>query len=123
MEISDKIKKYFDKGVEVSKNAFDKGVEVSKSALNKASNAVQDFSDKSVIRIERRQYESKRADAYSALGKLVAEKFIGGAESVYAEDEEVATIVAEVRRFDEEIARRMAADGQDEVSNDNNGTV
>ena len=75
MAIGDKIKRYFDKGVEASKTAFDKGMEASKTALNKASNAVQDFSDKSVVRIEKHQFETKKEEQLLALGKKVFEKF------------------------------------------------
>ena len=62
MAIGDKIKRYFDKGVEASKTAFDKGMEASKTAFNKASSAVQDFSDKSVVRIEKHQFETKKEE-------------------------------------------------------------
>ena len=75
MAIGDKIKRYFDKGVTASKTAFDKGMEASKTAFNKASSAVQDFSDKSVVRIEKHQFETKKEEQLLALGKKVFEKF------------------------------------------------
>ncbi|MBP3708993.1 MAG: hypothetical protein J6I73_01080 [Treponema sp.] len=110
MEFSDKIKKYLDKGVEVSKNAFDKGVEVSKTAISKASNAVQDFSDKSVVRIERRQFETKRDEQFAVLGKKVAEKIINeNAQSIKADDEDVIAIIEEIKHCNEELARRDEA--------------
>ena len=110
MEFGDKIKKYFDKGVEVSKNAFDKGVEASKSALNKASNVVQDFSDKSVVRIERRQFETKRDEQFAELGKRVAAKIINEQEqAVRADDSEIVGIIEEIKRCEGEIAKREEA--------------
>ena len=41
-------------------SGLDKFLDSSKKALGKAGNAVQDFSDKSVIRIEKHQFEVKR---------------------------------------------------------------
>ena len=41
------------------KDFMDKGVEVSKTAITKAGDAVQDFSEKSVIRIDIKKLESK----------------------------------------------------------------
>lgn len=106
-EYLDKGKDYFNKGMKVLKDAFDKGVEVSKSALNKAGDVVQDFGDKSVMRIEKHQFESKRNEHYALLGKKVAEKFINdNAVSVQADDAELSSIVDEIKRFGEEIAKR-----------------
>ena len=110
MAIGDKIKRYFDKGVAVSKTAFDKGMEVSKTALSKASSAVQDLSDKSVVRIEKHQFETKKEEQLLALGKKVFEKFAGDtASAVRADDADIAPIVAEVKHCDEEIAKREEA--------------
>ncbi|HAH63630.1 MAG TPA: hypothetical protein DCL73_16215, partial [Treponema sp.] len=109
MDVSEKVKAYFDKGVSVSKNAIDKGVEVSKKALNKAGAAVQDFSDKSVVRIEKHQFETKREEQLKALGKLVADKIItGGQSSFSAEDSDISVVITEIKHLDEEIAKREA---------------
>ena len=100
MAIGDKIRQYFDKGVAASKTAFDKGMEASKSAITKASSAVQDFSDKSVVRIEKHQFETKK----------VFEKFSAdSAASIHGGDADIAPIVAEVKHCDEEIAKRDTA--------------
>ena len=110
MAIGDKIRQYFDKGVAASKTAFDKGMEVSKTALNKASSAVQDFSDKSVVRIEKHQFETKKDEQLLALGKKVFERFSGDAASaVHGDDADIAPIVAEIKHCDKEIAKREAA--------------
>lgn len=109
MDVSEKVKAYFDKGVSVSKSAIDKGVEVSKKALNKAGAAVQDFSDKSVVRIEKHQFETKREEQLTNLGKLVAEKIIGGGQvSFSAEDSDISGVITEIKHLDEEIAKREA---------------
>lgn len=110
MAIGDTIKQYFDKGVTASKTAFDKGMEASKTALNKASNAVQDFSDKSVVRIEKHQFETKKEEQLLFLGKKVFERFSSDAASaLHSDDADIAAIVAEVKHCDEEIAKREAA--------------
>ena len=110
MAIGDKIKRYFDKGVVASKTAFDKGMEASKTALTKAGNAVQDFSDKSVVRIEKHQFETKKEEQLLALGKKVFEKFSGDAASVLrADDADIVPIIVEIKHCDEEIAKREEA--------------
>ena len=110
MAIGDKIRQYFDKGVAASKTAFDKGMEASKSAITKASSAVQDFSDKSVVRIEKHQFETKKEEQLLALGKKVFEKFSAdSAASIHGGDADIAPIVAEVKHCDEEIAKRDTA--------------
>jgi len=50
------------------KSFISRGAEVSKSAFEKAGDKVQEFSDKSLIRIEKKQLESKRDSKYVALG-------------------------------------------------------
>jgi len=112
MSISDKVKAYFDKGLAVSKTALDKGAEVSKKALDKAGTAVQDFSDKSVVRIEKRQFEAKRDELYKNLGKLIAEAVNGGQRSTFAAaDADISASAAEIKHLDEEIRRREAVLG------------
>jgi len=109
MDISEKVKVYLDKGVIASKNAIDKGVEVSKKALDKAGSAVQNFSDKSVIRIEKHQFETKRDDQLMSLGKLVAEKVISGTSTSFsAEDSDISVIIDQIKLLNEEIAKREA---------------
>ena len=110
MAIGDKIKRYFDKGVAASKTALDKGMEASKTALNKASSAVQDFSDKSIVRIEKHQFETKKEEQLLALGKKVLEKLSGDAAAVLrGDDADIAAIVAEIKHCDEEIVKREEA--------------
>ena len=53
------------------KGVVDKVFEVSKEAIGKAGNAVQKFSDTSVIKIEIRQFESKLKAQKALLGDVV----------------------------------------------------
>ena len=58
------------------KDFMDKGVEVSKSALSKAGEAVQDFGDKSVTKIEIKKLENKLEKLICELGSYVFDKFL-----------------------------------------------
>lgn len=83
------------------------GFSVSKKALKEAGVAVQDLSDKSVIALEIKQFESKRKKAIAALGTLAADQFISKkAASVSAKDEEVDILVKEITKCNKEIAKR-----------------
>lgn len=85
----------------------DKVVSSAKKAIGKAGVAMQDFSDKSVIRIEKRQFESKRETAYIKLGSFVAERFSADENAaVSASEEAVAAIMVEIQHCTEEIKKR-----------------
>ncbi|MCR4742566.1 MAG: hypothetical protein K5866_06830 [Treponema sp.] len=57
-ELTKKVKDFFSKGAKASKDAF-----------MKAGDKVQEFSDKSVIKIEKKQLENKLDNNFSELGK------------------------------------------------------
>lgn len=61
-ELGKKLKSFFNKGAEASKNAFEK-----------AGDKVQEFSDKSVVRLEKKQLETKLEQKYAEIGKLIEE--------------------------------------------------
>jgi malonyl CoA-acyl carrier protein transacylase len=89
------------------KEYLDKGVEVSKEALSKAGEAVQDFSDKSVTKIESHQLVSRQNKEYRLLGQAV-EKFFAenpGA-SLSADHSVISGILEEIKRLEKEIAQR-----------------
>ena len=89
------------------KDGLEKFVKSSKDVFGKAGEAVQNFSDKSVVRIEKMQFESKREEQYAKLGKLVADSleknpdatpdFTGG---------EIPAILSEIIRMTKEIEVR-----------------
>jgi hypothetical protein len=107
MSVSEKVKEYLDKSVTVSKNAIDKSLEVSKKALDKAGAVVQDFSDKSVVRIEIHQFEGKRDEQFRIMGKKAAEKFIkDGQETISEGDADIQPIITEIKRINKEIEKR-----------------
>lgn len=107
MAFLDKMKVYLDKGVEVSKEALSKGVEVSKEALSKAGEAVQDFSDKSVTKIEAHQLVSRQNKEYRALG-LAVRKFFeeNPTGSLTGDNSLIQGILQEIARLEKEITER-----------------
>ncbi|AEE17159.1 hypothetical protein [Treponema brennaborense] len=89
------------------KDYLDKGVEVSKDAFSKAGEAVQDFGDKSVLRIEIKQLEGKLNREYESLGEHVYGFFeTNAAESLSADDSEISGILAEIKRLRAEMEKR-----------------
>lgn len=61
------------------KEIFSKGAKASKEALEKAGDKVQDFTDKSVIKLEKHQLETKRDCKYEELGLKLSQMLIEGA--------------------------------------------
>lgn len=100
------------------KNLFDKGINASKKALGVAGDAVHDFSDKSVLRIERKQLESKLKKQYELLGEYACNFYEGKrTASLSSKDSKVAEILLEVNRIKKEIVVRDEALGE-ETKND-----
>ncbi len=56
------------------KGGFEKGYAASKEGLKKAGAAIQKFSDKSVVAVEKKQFETKRKKSYAQIGEIVAKK-------------------------------------------------
>lgn len=98
MSFSEEVKKYVDKGVEVSKDA-----------LTKAGSAVQKFGDESVVRLEKIQLEKQLKDDTEKLGKTVYEILaIQGKERIEVTDESVASLVNEMKKLEAEIVARKS---------------
>ena len=68
---------------------------------------MQDFSDKSVIRIENHQPEPQLAAEYIRLRELVAARSLAEpSASVSASEDTVASVIKEISRYNEEIKKR-----------------
>ena len=77
---------------------FDKGVSASKKGIQNAGTAISDFGDKSVLRIEKSQLQSKADKAYAELGKLVFSKLSGSRSAfVTASDEGIADVITTIK--------------------------
>lgn len=62
------------------KDLFSKGSKATKEAFEKAGDKVQTFSDKSVLKIEMHQLETKRDLKYEELGLKLSQMLIQGAK-------------------------------------------
>lgn len=90
------------------KGVVDKVFEVSKEAIGKAGNAVQKFSDTSVIKIEIRQFESKLKAQKALLGDVVEKALENNQSQLDLNTEEITAIANEIARIKTEISNRKA---------------
>ncbi|MBQ5632579.1 MAG: hypothetical protein IIU99_05685, partial [Treponema sp.] len=81
--------------------------EVSKEAIGKAGNAVQKFSDTSVIKIEIRQFESKLKAQKALLGDVVEKALENNQSQLDLNTEEITAIANEIARIKTEINNRQ----------------
>ena len=89
------------------KGYFDKGVEATKQALGKASKAASKFGDESILKIEIQQFKSQIKKDTASLGELAFKAFIeNGAESLLSSDENVAKLIENIRKSQNEIKTR-----------------
>lgn len=97
----DEYKAQFQEGVE-------KALDTARTAGEKAVVALQDFSDKSVIKFEIHQFDSKVKADYTKLGKLIADRFIANPEDQATRGEStIAAIIDEIIAFKSEILKRQ----------------
>ncbi len=90
------------------KAGMDKVVASSKKAFQKTETAVRKLSDQSVIRIEIRQFESKKKDEIRKLGQLAFEKFItDNTATLSATDEDIVKITGAIKEIEKEIQSRQ----------------
>lgn len=88
------------------KGGLEKGYAASKKGLAKAGVAIQKFSDKSVVAVEKKQLESKRKKSYARLGEIAAKKLSAkNASPISASDKDVAALLKEIAGFNKEIAK------------------
>lgn len=89
------------------KDVVVKGTEVSKNAISKAGEAIQTFSDKSILKIERSQLASKRNKTYEALGRALSELYLSKKLILSAknDDETTLTAIKEMEKIQKEIEK------------------
>lgn len=91
------------------KNFISKSSDVTKSAFSKASNAVQKFSDKSVLKIEIKQMESKKEKLFTKIGKhlssVLSNENVDLMNLQNSNDEKISTLVEEIKTFQAEIVQ------------------
>ena len=71
------------------KELFSRGTEASKEALAKAGDKVQDFTDKSVTKIEIHKLETKRDCKYEEMGLKLSQMLLQGASITCENPEDI----------------------------------
>ena len=95
------------------KELFNRGTQASKEALEKAGDKVQDFTDKSVTKIEIHRLETKRDCKYEEMGLKLSQMLLEGA-SITCENandikilndiqEEIKTLSDEIKNKESEL--------------------
>ncbi len=96
MAFTDDLKKYVDKGIEVSK-----------TALGKASDAVSRFGDQSVVRVEKAQFESRQKQNFHRLGEVVYALFTEqDKKQLSRENEAIKDLLEAINNTKAEIEKR-----------------
>ncbi|MBR1638568.1 MAG: hypothetical protein IJ688_04195 [Treponema sp.] len=93
------------------KELFSRGAKASKDVLDKAGEKVQDFSDKSVKKIEKHQLESKRDCKYEELGMKISQMLMEGALVKSDCEEDVSILLSiqdEIKELTDQIAKKDA---------------
>ena len=78
------------------KDLFTRGTQASKEALEKAGDKVQDFTDKSVTKIEIHKLETKRDCKYEEMGLKLSQMLLQGA-SITCENVEDIKILHDIQ--------------------------
>lgn len=78
------------------KDLFEKGSKATKEAFEKASDKVQNFTDKSVVKLEKHQIENKRDLKYEELGLKISQMLIQGAK-VTSDNEDDLKILEDIQ--------------------------
>ena len=87
---------------------FGKGAESTKNAVSKAGSAIQDFSDKSVLKFDIKKLESERKGIFSELGEYVAQVLVSS-EAVSKSDEKVESYLLQISKVNEKIETKEKA--------------
>ena len=91
------------------KSLFSKGVESSREVLEKAGDKVQDFTDKSVTKIEIHKLETKRDCKYEEMGLKLSQMLLEGASITCSNPEDIKIlndIQEEIKNLAEQISEK-----------------
>ena len=89
------------------KSLFSKGVESSREVLEKAGDKVQDFTDKSVIKIEIHKLETKRDCKYEEMGLKLSQMLLEGA-SITCENADDIKILNDIQEDIKNLAEQIS---------------
>lgn len=73
---------------------FSKKAKSSKVALEKAGDKVQEFADKNVVKMEKRQLQNQRNKKYRELGKKISIMLDAGTKITYKKEEDKNAVEA-----------------------------
>jgi len=93
------------------KELFSKGAKASKEAIEKAGDKVQDFTDKSVIKVAKHQLETKRDCKYEELGLKLSQMLLEGATISSSNPDDVTiltNIQEEIKELSDQIREKEA---------------
>jgi len=91
------------------KSVFSKGVETSKEAFEKAGDKVQNFTDKSVTKIEIHKLETKRDCKYEEMGLKISQMLLEGASITCSNADDIRILndlQEEIKKLDQEIKNK-----------------
>jgi hypothetical protein len=91
------------------KDLFSRGTQASKAALEKAGDKVQDFTDKSVLKLEIHKLESKRDCKYEEMGLKLSQMLLQGASITCENPEDIKIlndIQEEIKTLSDEIKNK-----------------
>ena len=90
-----------------------KVAEVSKSAFDKASDKVQDFTDKSILKIDIKKLQSKKDELYKTFGERISKLLCDGTLKEFAiesqeEKEKLISIQNEILDLEKQIQQKQS---------------
>lgn len=90
-----------------------KVAEVSKSAFDKASDKVQDFTDKSILKIDIKKLQSKQDELYKNFGERISKLLCDGTLKEFAiesqeEKEKLISIQNEILDLEKQIQQKQS---------------
>ena len=91
------------------KDLFSRGTQASKEALEKAGDKVQDFTDKSVTKIEIHKLETKRDCKYEEMGLKLSQMLLEGASITSSNPDDIRVlndIQEEIKKLAEQISEK-----------------
>ena len=91
------------------KSLFSKGMETSKEAFEKAGDKVQDFTDKSVTKLEIHKLETKRDCKYEEMGLKLPQMLLEGASITCSNADDIRIlndIQEEIKNLAEQISEK-----------------
>ncbi|MCQ2586359.1 MAG: hypothetical protein MJ185_12285 [Treponema sp.] len=87
---------------------FGKGAESTKNAVTKAGSAIQDFSDKSVLKLDIKKLESERKNIFAELGEYTSQVLVS-LDTVSKSDEKIVDCLLRISQVNEKIAAKEKA--------------